>query len=1060
MTAERVQTIADFTARYAGRQADALAFRYLKQTGEPQTLSYGELHQQVVALAGELAGRVAVGDRILLMFQPGLDFIVAFIACQRAGAIPVPLSLPRARERDDRLTAIVADCTPTLVLTHGPARRSLEGRSLGVPVLEIEAVEGTPESDPRPAPPLAFIQYTSGSTGGAKGVMVTHENLLANMRLISDSFDSQKNARTTVSWLPSYHDMGLVGTILVPLFKGASANLMAPGDFLRDPLGWLKAISQYKAEIAGGPNFAYDLCAKRLSQGQDGIDPMSCDLSSWRVAFVGAEPVRYQALQRFAAAAAPYGFHPDSFLPCYGLAEGTLFVDGIGGAPNRLACRFDTAAMQSGNATPAAGAGIDLVACGIGRQSDGTHVLVVDPDSLMSLPEGRIGELWIDGPGVAKGYWGANEANAAFGHRNGKDGASYFRTGDLGFMRDGRLYISGRLSDLIIVRGVNHFPQDLEETAGGAHSALPAGRAAAFGVEEQGETAVIVVHEMPREGRRSLDAATMTQAIRTAILDSHGLSLKDVLMVKPGALPMTSSGKIQRGRCREMYLAGGLAGLIWPQAEPSTRATASRIESAPSVKTDIKLVDHLRRVIADVLERPVEEVDPTAPLTSFPLDSLKVVEVQMLLEARFGWSVPAEGLQSNLTLLDLMDKTKDFARRGAGVFWSDAALPTGLMPPTEAWQPGGDILVTGATGFVGAYLVAELLRRLPGKVICLMRPMEAMDDRRRRLFARLAARGITQAVLDARLEIVAGDAAQIRLGLGEDIHAALAERVGWIFHNAAELDFGRSYEALKGANVNATRAILTFAGIGQAKSIAHVSSVSVLETPMRAGRRITEAESLDFPETLAVGYAQSKWVADRMMLHARDRGFRVSVFRPPWIVGGDAAGGEASGDFIARFIKGCVALGVAPESPLRWNIVPVDFVARAIAVAMTDPESRGGVYHLGLAEPVSTRALGDVLIASGHTVAILQASDWLGRLRAALATGKNNPLRPLASLFLGYGGGPSPADPYVMGNIAEMDSRHTLERLARLGIAPPTVDLRGLIESCLRSPETGGVQSH
>lgn len=1039
---------ADAVRYWATDRPGRVAFRLLSNDGAAEELTFAALHDRAGRVAAGLAARVRPGGRVLLLFAQGLDFVVAFVACQMAGLVPVPMSLPRGRERNSRLSLVAGDCSPALILSHKAAERLLAGRDLPAPVVDLADLAAAEAGDPAlPACATAFLQYTSGSTGQPRGVIISQANLWANARDIAGAFDVRPTSET-VSWLPSYHDMGLVGTILVPIFNGATCNLMAPEDFIRNPMSWLAAISRFGADIAGGPNFALELCAKRLAGDGEVLLPAGLDLSSWRVLFVGAEPVSGATLVQFARAAAPYGFNPGSFLPCYGLAEATLYVAGSRGAPGRLVQAYDTAALQNGRAVPQSAGGeavrlpsTPLVTCGDAALQGSTRMAIVDPDSRQRLPDGRLGEIWISGPSVSSGYWpGGPESDALFrAEIAGEPGTPWMRTGDIGFIEDGRFCITGRISDMVIRNGVNYFPTDLEYSAAGADPRLPKWRAAAFAVPGSGGERVVVMQEIPREGRRELDLAALAAAIRQAVLDDHGLAPDDVVLLKPGSIPVTASGKVQRRRCREMYLAGEIENLAPPVAAAPPQLAEDRAPPAAEMGETL-MTEALRRALASVLNRAVEDIDPRQPMNSFALDSLRVVEVQAYLESRHGLTVIAETLQSATPLY--LVATKGAAATDPASFWRDGLFSPPAALPVAAEAPGG-ILVTGGSGLVGSHLIAALARHAAGPIHCLVRN-GAKGSGTERLIRHLRAAGMDDAAIALRVKPIECDLTRPDLGLEAALYDHLAEDIGTIFHNGAELDFLRPYAALKSINVEGTRHILSLAATVRSKRVAHASSVSVLETPVRAGRLLDEATTLDHPETLANGYAQSKWVADLLVTRARDQGIDARIFRPPWILGPQPGGGDSSG-FIARFLKTCMILGAVPEGGFGWNMVTPEFVAGAICQAMLGDLPARPVYHLGAAAPSTGIAFRDAFAETGVRLELVPVGDWMARLRRTLAEGLVTPLQPLASLFFQGLDGASAADAYVQGSLPEMDSRATLADLAAAGVVQDMPDLAAFI---------------
>ncbi len=534
--------------------------------GETQeaALTYGGLDRRARAVAALLQGQGLAGERALLVYPPGLDYIVALMGCLYAGVVAVPTYPPRLNRPDPRLQAIVGDSQAAAALTTGAILATLDQRVVHAPNMAalrwlptdgIDAGLAEAWRDPNVrGDDLAFLQYTSGSTAAPRGAMVTHANALCNAAMIHTAVDATTDSRG-VMWLPPYHDMGLVGGILQTVYSGAMTTFMSPFAFLQRPLRWLQTIARTRATHSGGPNFAFDLCVNKTAPEQRA----ALDLSSWRVAFTGAEPVRPDTLERFADAFAVSGFQREAFCPAYGLAEATLLVT-CGKPPGSArTLDLDAAALEEHRAVPAKPDAPRRMVTSCGPPLDGETVAVVDPTTGARCPPGRIGEIWVSGPSVAQGYWNRPEESAeVFGARLTDSGEGPFlRTGDLGFMDGDELVITGRIKDLIIIDGRNHYPQDVEATVERAVAAVRTAGVAAFSVDDGGAERLVIVAEVERN-RRTGDPQDVVRAIRRAAADEHAVSVHDVVLLRAGGIPKTSSGKIQRHACRAGYLAGTL----------------------------------------------------------------------------------------------------------------------------------------------------------------------------------------------------------------------------------------------------------------------------------------------------------------------------------------------------------------------------------------------------------------------------------------------------------------------------------------------------------------------
>jgi acyl-CoA synthetase (AMP-forming)/AMP-acid ligase II len=529
-------SLVDLLRSRADRDGAVVSHRFLRHgveiTGE---LTYGDLDRRARAAAVHLRRHGKAGDRVLLLYPAGLEFIVGFFGSLYAGMIPVPAYPPRPPQIDERISAIAADAGAVVAATDEDLASRLPFPSIAFESLPLDAAdEWRPPAVDRST--IAHLQYTSGSTAVPKGVMVTHGNILSNMEDLHVGWDHDASS-TIVSWLPAFHDMGLVYGLLTPIYGRIPCILMPPVVFLQRPVRWLQAIARFHGTHTAAPNFAYDHCAKRVKEEEI----PALDLSGWRVAVNGAEPVRPETMDRFSTAFAPAGFNRRTFAPGYGLAEATLKV---------------TARRAGEGPMVETAGGRELVACGAPILE--TRVLIVDPATRVPMADGETGEIWVGGPSVAAGYWHRpDESAATFAALTESGEGPFLRTGDLGRLRDGQLYVAGRIKDVLIIRGQNYYPQDIEATVERSGAPVRAGSGAAFSIDRDGEERLVVAYEVERTVKPA-DAAPQIESIRAAIVRDHELHADDVVLLRPGGAPKTSSGKIRRRACRDAYLEGNL----------------------------------------------------------------------------------------------------------------------------------------------------------------------------------------------------------------------------------------------------------------------------------------------------------------------------------------------------------------------------------------------------------------------------------------------------------------------------------------------------------------------
>jgi amino acid adenylation domain-containing protein len=672
-------TLVEILRYRASHQPERLAYTFLLD-GEQgaEQLTYSQLDQQARAIGSVLQASKAGGERALLLYPPGLNYVAAFFGCLYAGVIAVPAYPPRLNRSVVRLQAITADAQPALVLGTTSTLSHFKRGIVQAPELErlpclatddlsIEAAENWYDAGAL-SDDLAFLQYTSGSTSTPKGVMVSHGNLMHNERMIQLACEHDAGS-TFAGWLPLYHDMGLIGNVLQPLYIGAHSVLMSPVAFLQKPARWLQAISDYKAHTSGGPNFAYDLCVRKITPAQR----ETLDLSSWRVAFNGAEPIRPQTLEAFAASFEPQGFNRRAFMPVYGLAEGTLFISGAAKQAGYVAGKFEAGALKQNRVVAAAADNADgQQLASSGRVCSEHEVVIVDPESSQRCDAGQVGEIWVGGASVAQGYWGrAEETVRAFqAFVAGTGEGPFLRTGDLGFLQHGELFVTGRLKDLIIIRGRNLYPQDIELTVEQSHPALKLGSGAAFAVDVNGEERLVIVQEVEREHRHAKTDGIL-RIIREQVGEQHEVEIYAVALIKPGSIPKTSSGKIQRHACRQKFLEGSLdlikTGDGGEARERASEASPVRDTAAATRSTSYKVAESTDRELLQAVSRLIsaevaaalrvspDDIPFDKNFSSLGIDSLKAVEIMDTLGQQFEVTLSPTILFEAPTIVELTE---------------------------------------------------------------------------------------------------------------------------------------------------------------------------------------------------------------------------------------------------------------------------------------------------------------------------------------------------------------------------------------------------------------------
>ncbi|MEO6419798.1 MAG: fatty acyl-AMP ligase [Polyangiaceae bacterium] len=551
---------------------------------EARVMSFAELDRRARAVAAMLQTTCSVGDRAVLLFPHGLDYVATLVGCFYAGVVAVPAYPPNAAKLAStaaRVAGILADADAAIILTDAPtlafARAALDSPPAGWLVTDrlAEGIESEWKAPLLRGDSLAMIQYTSGSTSSPKGVMLSHANLVENLAMIHRTYAIDASTRV-LSWLPLYHDMGLIGCVLGPAVWGVPAILIPPLRTLARPIRWLQAISRFRANTCAAPNFGYDLAVRRISDAEC----TGLDLSCWSLALNAAEPVRADTIDAFTRKFAPYGFDRRAFRPTYGLAEATVFVSASAARVEPTVVRVQAAPLAEGIVVPASpddAAARTFV--GVGHGAANEEIAIVDPTTRIAMDHRRVGEIWVKGPHVARGYWARAEESAdAFTARfAGEEGGPFLRTGDLGFIDEGELFVVGRIRDLLVIHGKNHAAEDIEDTVRRTSPAVRIGAVAAFSVESStGESAVVIAEvealryaSPPRaaDEARAIDVEAAARELRRAVFEESGVMLHAVVFVRPGSMARTSSGKVQRHACKRAYAEGSLAVLgAYPSA--------------------------------------------------------------------------------------------------------------------------------------------------------------------------------------------------------------------------------------------------------------------------------------------------------------------------------------------------------------------------------------------------------------------------------------------------------------------------------------------------------------
>jgi thioester reductase-like protein len=899
--------------------------------------------------------------------------ICAFFGCVRAGLIPVPVYPPSSRGFQSalyKMVHIAKDCQASGVLTskdyHGSLKTNLARSGVSASGVDVDYISGLPwivteefvdtisDGSFAGTSNLLFLQYTSGSTNAPKGVMVTHENILQTYPLVIGHPQP-----TVVSWLPQYHDMGLIGCYLYPALQGGTTYGFSSMDFIQRPILWFDTIKTYQASATVAPNFAYDYCLRAGRLSRESLE--GCDLSSLRVLMIAAEPVKPDTYTRFLQAFEPYGLKAESFYAAYGLAENTLAVSLRGRnilSVNKHALALGKARMTTGVSGVVAAS--QIVSCGTPLPI--VDLKIVDPERHVALEADRVGEIWIAGTAKCKGYWNNPELTMKQFHARLVDDSpyddGYLRTGDMGFLHDGELFVCGRIKDMIILRGQNYYPQDIEDIVEKASGLIRNHCVVAFQIHEDSEPALAIVAEV-KNPKATPDARKIAAAVRSFL----NVEVALISFIAPRAIPRTSSGKIMRHKTKQMWLEGQFTVLseysrekdtgsaecgsevLTPFSELKARYNLTGTESFSLVEAGLDSLDLV------VFMHEIKELlkDKGAEMLARQVDigviqRVSIAELFRLIEQLD--SAPEEAL---VMLRHALAAFREEQRAAEMQMMSDDRKLI-FEPVAPEPLPGtpvlNHVLLTGGTGFIGPFLVKSLLEQTQAKIYVLVRA-SSEDQGMQRLRAAMESMGPCGAGLmrmfESRVIPICGDLGQPKLGLAQDVWDFLANEMDSVFHNGATVNYLFNYDRMRDANVLGTNEALRLAFEGRPKDFNYVSTTFVFGWAVKSV--LFETDMNEDMELLDFGYSQSKWVAEQVVADARSKGLSVRIFRPA-LVSPSVSGGGNNFDIAVRLVAFMVNHGIGVDALNQVSFVPADIAANNIVAISTTPGTENKTYHV------------------------------------------------------------------------------------------------------------------
>jgi len=967
-----------------------LLYSYIDVNGHPVGgYTYESFLHRTKVIAGHLRQELGFKsqDRLLLAYPPGLEMICAFFGCVRAGLIPVPVYPPSSRGFQGalyKMVHIAKDCQAAGILTSkdylGSLKTNLARSGVSSCGVDVDYVSGlrwvvtedfvdrvpnenfngsSSNGSSNGAPNILFLQYTSGSTRDPKGVMVTHENILHNCPLVIDH-----DAPVVVSWLPQYHDMGLIGCYLYPALTGGTTYGFAPNDFIQRPALWFDAIKTYGASASAAPNFAYDYCLRAGRLSKESLE--GCDLSSLRLLMVAAEPVKPDTYTRFLQAFQPHGLKSESFFVAYGLAENTLAVSLRG--RNIISVNKNAVALGKARMTTEVseiGAATQIVSCG--TPLPGLTVKIVDPEKHLALEADRIGEIWIAGGSKCPGFWNNPELTLKLFHARLVDDSpyddGYLRTGDMGFIHEGELFVCGRIKDMIILRGQNYYPQDIEAVVEKASGLIRSNCVAAFQINEDSEPALAIVAEV-KNPKALPDALKIAAAVRNYL----NVEVALISFIAPRAIPRTSSGKIMRHKTKHMWLQGQFTVLSeFSREKDAESSNGDAVGQSPFdvLKARYNLTGNESYNLVEagldsmdlvVFMHEIKELlkDKDADLLARQVDIGLIQRVSVAELFRLAEQLehaPEEALVPLRQSLAAFREEQRVAEQR--MMTNDRKLifeppAPSVLPPTPVPDHVSpkNVLLTGGTGFIGPFLVKSLLEQTHAKIHILVRSSDEVQGKQR-LRAAMESMGSCPVDLmqmfESRVVPVCGDLGQKDLALTRESWDFLANEIDTVFHNGATVNYLLNYDRMRDANVLGTNEILRLSFEGRAKSFNYVSTTFIFGWAVK--KVLYETDFNENMELLDFGYSQSKWVSEQVVMDARRHGLPARIFRPA-LVSPSITGGGNNFDIAVRLVAFMVNHGIGVDALNQVSFVPADITANNIVAISTTPGTENKTYHV------------------------------------------------------------------------------------------------------------------
>lgn len=990
--------ILDMMKQLADESGQLTAFTFL-DNGENRELTFGQIYKGASVLATELIRRgLKEGDRVLILADQSAENVIAAAGSMLAKGVFVIIPAPSDEGKKKRLTSVIESCKPRFCLAGQEVCKQLGTDALQmmlgqtVCLVEVEKkVQTGNEAEiqefdlRRENDQLVYIQYTSGSTSEPKGIMVDYGNLMSALEDSGASIPTEK-ARTGLSWIPFYHNIGLLCVIFRTFYNQTHFYIMKPESFLQNPMSWFVNCAKYKVQFTAGPNSAFSLCAHYMTDEL----ASQMDLSSLRYILNGSEPVHSKTLEEFVKVFQKTGITMDCMCPAYGLAEVVCGITTT--CEGATITDIDLEGYKDNKFIPAKPGQKSKKMVSQGTIFHNTQVLIVNPQTLMPCKEDEIGEIWVTGTSVTRGYWGVSEKEDTAFHQHVKgDSKEYLRTGDYGIIYGGELYVTGRMKEVMIINGHNIYPSDIENDLLQHFPSLEGCTFVIFQIQVQGKERMVVC----LEGTLSKEACkTLCGEIRNVVQTSFDASPYDIVFCKPYSFPRTDNGKVKKALVKEYYVNGTL--------QNYHSAMENDTETGLSMELD-HVEGKVKKIIEELLQTSVtSREDDFLDLGGNSFDS---VELAQSLNKEFSIQVNMSEILNNSKFEQLVTLVRHHLRQDQVAakednLYEDCALSEDIVLSgsyEKELSQCQTLFLTGATGFLGAYLIRSFMEGTDVAMFCHVRA-ENEEAGKKRIQKNMNKYGLWKDAYEDRIEAVPGDLKKPQLGMSDDWYQKVAEEADMILHNGALLNFLYPYSYLKETNVKSTEACIRLACVHHPKYIGYVSTFSVYDNPSHFYRHVMEDDRLEHADGYLLPYSETKWVSEKLLELGREKGLRTIVFRPGEITGSSATGKWNFGDMISRSIVSSLKSGEMPTPVSNLYMTPVDFVADAVVCIARQDQAWNHAYNLINLNILRGNELGAIAGKLGYTTRLVSYAEWKRYLFQTDM--ENSPLKIMEPLFL------------------------------------------------------------